>query len=170
MVLKFVFFSLLSLCAAAVAASPWTYWNWTGSLPIGCYLRSREPSDGYVVFQLTLEEKKEAAASRVELTGKPLMKTIVPLRPGEILQYSAEGFRVDGKLIPNSAPLPKNRYGDPMPHFPFGTYSFHRGELWAVSSFDPRSYDSRYFGPINGQQIIGYARPLVTYAWRAPQN
>jgi conjugative transfer signal peptidase TraF len=170
MFLKLLFFSVLSFCAVAVTVAPWTYWNWTGSLPVGCYLRTRNPSDRYVVFNLTPDEKKRATASHVELTGKPLMKTIIPLQPGETLQYSEQGFRVNGKLIPHSAPLAKNRYGEPMPHFPFGTYSFHREELWVVSSFDPRSYDSRYFGPIMDRQIIGYARPLATYAWHAPAN
>lgn len=40
------------------------------------------------------------------------------------------------------------------------------GELFLLSSTNPASFDSRYFGPIRASDVIGSAQPLWT--WGAP--
>jgi type IV secretory pathway protease TraF len=35
-----------------------------------------------------------------------------------------------------------------------------KGEVWVISSYNPLSFDSRYFGPVPISRIEGFARPL----------
>jgi type IV secretory pathway protease TraF len=34
------------------------------------------------------------------------------------------------------------------------------GDIWVLSGHDPRSFDSRYFGPVPVANVQGEARPL----------
>jgi type IV secretory pathway protease TraF len=38
-----------------------------------------------------------------------------------------------------------------------------KGEVWVISSYNPLSFDSRYFGPIPISKIEGLARPLFVF-------
>ncbi len=41
-----------------------------------------------------------------------------------------------------------------------GVYRVAAHQVWVIASHDPRSYDSRYIGPIPTASITGSARPL----------
>ena len=41
-----------------------------------------------------------------------------------------------------------------------------RNELFLLSDTNPASLDSRYFGPITASEVLGVARPLLT--WGTP--
>jgi type IV secretory pathway protease TraF len=43
---------------------------------------------------------------------------------------------------------------------PAGTYRVESGQLWLLSGHDPRSFDSRYFGPISVSSVQAVARPV----------
>jgi conjugative transfer signal peptidase TraF len=91
--------------------------------------------------------------------GSPLMKPVVA-RAGDSVQVSARGLSVNGKAVPNSAPLPKDTAGRPLTSWPVGTYRVQPGTVWVVSDYHPRSFDSRYFGPISEALIRNRLRPL----------
>ena len=42
----------------------------------------------------------------------------------------------------------------------------HEGELFLLSTTNPASFDSRYFGPVSASAVIGIAQPLWT--WETP--
>jgi conjugative transfer signal peptidase TraF len=91
--------------------------------------------------------------------GAPLMKPVVA-RSGDVVSVSKRGVAVNGKTIPNSAPLFRDTANRPLSPGPYGTYTTQPGVIWVVSSYHPRSFDSRYFGPLSESLIKHRLRPL----------
>jgi conjugative transfer signal peptidase TraF len=92
--------------------------------------------------------------------GSPLMKPVVA-RAGDSVQVSARGILVNGKAIANSAPLLRDTAGRPLTSWPSGKYTVDLGTVWVVSDYHPRSFDSRYFGPVSEVLIRSRLRPLL---------
>jgi type IV secretory pathway protease TraF len=46
---------------------------------------------------------------------------------------------------------------------PDGRYVIPPGEVWLVSTFSPRSWDSRYFGPVPASAIVSALTPLWVF-------
>jgi conjugative transfer signal peptidase TraF len=80
--------------------------------------------------------------------------------PGDVVQVSDQGIAVNGVHLENSAPLPADDLGRPMTPVPAGTYTVSANDVWAISGHDPRSFDSRYYGPIPVQNLRGQARAV----------
>ena len=90
----------------------------------------------------------------------PLIKPVVAW-PGDTVETSAAGIVVNGQLLPNTATISRDSTGRQLHPFPPGTHHVQKDELWVVSSFSPRSFDSRYFGPIPFRSVHGWIRPLL---------
>jgi len=71
------------------------------------------------------------------------------------------GIAVNGKLLPQTAPLDHDSEGRPLTHWPSGRYIAVPETLWVASSYNSRSYDSRYFGPIRESAVRARLRPLI---------
>ena len=80
---------------------------------------------------------------------------------GDVVTVTAGGIRVNGEPLANSAPFRNDTEGRPMTAFPAGEYAVDAGMVWVVAGHDPRSYDSRYFGPVATAAITGTARALL---------
>ena len=93
--------------------------------------------------------------------GAPLLKPVVA-RPGDVVELSGRGIGVNGKLLPKTGPLDRDNKGRQLQHWPFGRYRVLEGTLWVASSYSDRSFDSRYFGPIDQRLIRDHLRPLLT--------
>jgi conjugative transfer signal peptidase TraF len=89
------------------------------------------------------------------------MKPVVA-RFGDTVEFSEGGVAVNRRLLPNTAPRIADTQGRPLQHFPFGRYVVQRGTVWVASTYNPRSFDSRYFGPVPESLIRAHLRPLVT--------
>jgi conjugative transfer signal peptidase TraF len=87
----------------------------------------------------------------------PLLKPIAA-RAGDTVTLSQAGVAVNGKLLQNSKQYPKDGIGRPMPMVPFGTYAILPGTVWVISSYNRFSFDSRYFGPVNLDEKVQYAK------------
>jgi conjugative transfer signal peptidase TraF len=87
----------------------------------------------------------------------PLLKPIAA-RAGDTVTLSQAGVAVNGKLLQNSKQYPKDGIGRPMPMVPFGTYAVLPGTVWVISSYNRFSFDSRYFGPVNLDEKVQYAK------------
>jgi type IV secretory pathway protease TraF len=75
---------------------------------------------------------------------------------------SSRGVAVNGGLLLNSAALPLDTKNRPLQHWLFGTYRVAPSTVWVISSFNARSFDSRYFGPVAVSSIRAHLRPLLT--------
>jgi conjugative transfer signal peptidase TraF len=90
----------------------------------------------------------------------PLIKPVVAW-PGDIVSVASNGISVNGRPLPNSAPIERDSKGQQLRPFAEGEYRVGPNELWVVSSFSPRSFDSRYFGPIPLKSVHSWLRPLL---------
>jgi len=140
--------------------------NTSPSLPIGLYSTTQDPAANLVEFCLVEPFATLAIVRRYRDPGAcadggaPLLKPIVA-KAGDTVELSGAGIAVNGILLRNTAPLVKDTEGRPLQAFPFGRYVVASGAVWVASSYHPRSFDSRYFGPIATSTIRSYLRALL---------
>lgn len=154
-----VFASLF--CAAAwLSPRPRLVWNASASAPIGLYridvgarlargdLVAVAPPDALARFLDT---------RRYVPRGTPLLKRIAA---GEGATVCRRGYRVfiDGR--PAALALARDRAGRALPAWA-GCRTLGAGELFFLNAA-PSSLDSRYFGSLRADRVIGTARPLLT--------
>lgn len=141
--------------------------NASASLPIGLYRISNDrfgklvefcPAEPYAALSAERGYRKKGSCPD---GAEPLMKPIVAI-DGDMVTVSPSGVGVNGRLLRNSAPHRLDTDNRPLEHWPFGTYRVCPGTAWVISSFNSRSFDSRYFGPIPVTCIRSYLRPLLT--------
>ena len=133
--------------------------NTTPSLPEGFYQKQRQPvaKGCYVLFRLPAQ-----ALSSRPYAREDLLKQVAAVE-GDRVTIAAEGVSVNGRLLPNSAPLPLDVYGQALPHPELTDYTLKAGELLTMSSYNPRSFDSRYFGLVPRVSIIAVVAPVLTW-------
>jgi conjugative transfer signal peptidase TraF len=91
--------------------------------------------------------------------SEPLVKPIAATA-GDVVAVSVAGVAVNGQEVRGTAPLNQDSAGRPLKPVPAGAYRVATGEVWLLSGHDPRSFDSRYFGPVPEANVRGIARPL----------
>jgi conjugative transfer signal peptidase TraF len=98
----------------------------------------------------------------------PVGKFIAAL-PGDTVDVTDSGSFVNGALLPNSAPLLRDSKGRAMPRLR-GRIVLAEGTAWLYSGHSPRSFDSRYYGPVPLSGVRGQLFPLLTRgeAYRPP--
>lgn len=141
--------------------------NASSSLPIGLYRTTSDKSARLIEF-CPVEPFASMSANRGYRKkgncadgAEPLLKPIVAV-PGDIVENSRQGVAVNGKLLLNSGARPSDTKSRLLTHWPFGKYRVDTGTVWVISSFNARSFDSRYFGPVPISSIRYHLRPLLT--------
>jgi conjugative transfer signal peptidase TraF len=149
--------------------------NLTPSLPLGFYITSHSSNANLVEFcpqgkaaYISLIRQYRTAGACPD-GGAPLLKPGVAF-PGDDVEVSANGIRVNGQLLPNSAGRFRDHLQRPLDPWPNGTYKVEPGTVWVVSSFNSYSFDSRYYGAIPNSAIRHHLRPLWTFATEVPQQ
>ena len=101
--------------------------NLTPSLPRGFYITSNSPSANLVEFcpqgaaaSISLNRQYRTAGACPD-GGAPLLKPAVAF-PGDQVEVSADGIRVNGQLLPNSAGRFRDHLQRPLDPWPYGTY------------------------------------------------
>lgn len=138
--------------------------NLSESLPVGLYRVSS--SGAFVEFcpdDHGLSARRHYRARGLCPDGAdPLLKPVVA-RAGDEVVLSAAGMKVNGKLLLNTAPLGRDSQGRALAQWPYGHYRIATGMLWVASTYNSRSYDSRYFGAIRESAVRARLRRLI--AW-----
>jgi conjugative transfer signal peptidase TraF len=141
--------------------------NTSPSLPMGLYVVSRNLNANLVEFcpaepfgSLAIVRGWRAAGSCPD-GAAPLLKPIVA-RAGDVVEMSAIGLTVNGRLLSNTAPLARDSKGRPLRPWAFGRYAVGPQTVWVASSYNAQSFDSRYFGPVPVTVIRDHLRPLLT--------
>jgi conjugative transfer signal peptidase TraF len=140
--------------------------NTSPSLPFGLYRVTADSSAPLVEFCPAEPVASFANARGYRQAGScpdggtPLMKPIVA-RAGDVVDVSADGVRVNGNLLRNSASLARDNAGRALAPWPTGKYAVPTGTVWLISDYHARSFDSRYFGPVPTALIRDHLRPLL---------
>ena len=102
-------------------------------------------------------EVRSLAAQRGYLPANvPLLKTVAAMAPQRVCVQGSQ-VRIDGVLVARR--LRWDRQGRALP----SRQTCRRlvgDELFLLSSSNPASFDSRYFGPVSADAVIGRAQPL----------
>ena len=141
--------------------------NTSPSLPVGLYVKTSDTSSRLIEFCPPEPYARFAILRGYREVGNcpdgaaPLLKPVIA-EAGDMVEVSQGGLIVNGREIPNTAAVPTDTKGRPLNSWPFGRYPVRAGTLWVASSYHPRSFDSRYFGPIAKSTIRDHLRPLLT--------
>ncbi len=161
-------FGSVSLCGLfAITGIAGIRINTTLSLPIGLYVETDSQSQ---LIEFCPSGVPAAISARRGYRGSgdcpdgaaPLLKPMVA-HTGDAVQLTPEGISVNYHLLRNTAPLAFDTEHRPLEHFPFGRYVVGTDEVWVASSYNKRSFDSRYYGPVPKIQIRAHLRPLLTF-------
>src|SRR5690606_8428551 len=109
-----------------------------------------------VLIRLPREAKSLAAQRGYLPANVPLLKSVAAVAPQRVCVQGSQ-VRIDGVLVARR--LRWDRQGRALPDW----QSCRRlvgDELFLLSSSNPASFDSRYFGPVSADAVIGRAQPL----------
>ena len=166
-------FSLIGLLVVLVLAFHLAgiRYNVSESYPSGLYRvdKGRFPKVGELtLFCLPENQYTELAKERFYLkegfcsSGTlPMTKRLVGI-PGDVILKTKTGISVNGQLeIENTKSLTTDSFGRSLPLYLGGELS--QGMYFLISEHSPKSWDSRYFGPVNGNHIIGAITPFLIW-------
>ena len=167
---------LAGLAACGLAALAWAsfvhplprlIYNPSDSVAVGWYRVDplhhqpgsppRPLSVGSIVLTTLPPDAAALAAQRGYLPARvPLLKRVGAVAPQHVCVFDALVW-IDG--VPVAAVRPADQLGRPLPSWP-QCRQLRPGELFLLSSTNPVSFDSRYFGPVSASAVIGVARPI----------
>ena len=164
----------LVLTVAGLASLVWTFratpdprliYNASDSVPIGWYRISPKSSlhVGTIVLVHLPAAASAVAAQRGYLpTGVPLLKRIGAMTPQMVCVHSGM-VRVDN--VPAGVALSADGAGRDLSAWP-GCRRLRPDEVFLLSTTNPASFDSRYFGPVRISDVIGQAKPIRKWSRR----
>jgi conjugative transfer signal peptidase TraF len=145
--------------------------NTSKSIALGLYWTSRLPvqKGEYVLLCPPQVAVIEEARRRGYLAagfcpgGYGYMMKRILAAGGDAVTVDADGVRVNGRLLPHSAPLPADQAGRPMPRFRAERYVLGASEVLLMSDASSTSFDGRYFGAVGRAQIRTVIVPVLTW-------
>lgn len=160
----------IGLLLAANAGRSSLRFNWTASAAVGLY--RQQP------LQLTRGGFVSACLpDRIMAIGRtrgyiprgdcpdgtsPVLKVLAGL-PGDGISLRRAFTVVNGKRVSEAPLRASDAAGRPLDHFPLGEHTVPEGHVWLLGADPTRSWDSRYFGPVPIESLVGSARPLLTF-------
>ena len=133
--------------------SPLVLFNRTPSLPTGLYLRCGQQARRGDVVAFALPP---AAGQYAHLRGEPtdvLLIKHVLAQGGDFVSADGGEMRVNGMRVGSIASV--DSAARALPHW--SAARVLSGDELLVGSSHPRSFDSRYFGPIREHTVVGRA-------------
>jgi signal peptidase I/conjugal transfer pilin signal peptidase TrbI len=144
--------------------------NTTSSFPLGVYKISQK--EKYQIGDLVsfcaipskvinrmVEQGYTQKNSSCPHQAPQLLKKILGLE-GDTITIGRTVF-INNQLIKNSTVFKKDREGNLLPIQP--SQNIKKGNFWAMSDYNERSFDSRYFGQVALKNIIGTATPILIW-------
>lgn len=133
--------------------------NDTPSLPEGFYQKKARAVEkgSFVLFRLPAGELSARPYAR-----ENLIKQVVAVA-GDTICIGMGGVKVNGRMLANSRQLPSDRDGLPLPGLNLEDYTLGAEEILTMSTYNPRSFDGRYFGPVRRGDVLSVVEPLLTW-------
>ncbi len=91
--------------------------------------------------------------------AEPLVKPVAAV-PGDLVTVAREGVAVNGEPVERTAQLEQDGAGRPLHGMAPGSYRVAPGQVWLLSGYDTRSFDSRYFGAVPVANVLGRTWPV----------
>ena len=147
-------------------------WNWTASAPIGLWrdagAQQFQAGDHVLACPPMQAPIIRASVERGYLpSGRcpgglaPLLKIVAGV-PGSVVLLTPSAVKIDHGPEIAAETLEEDSDHRPLPHAAPGTYVLGADQYWLLSPANPRSIDSRYFGPIDGTTILARVEPVLT--------
>jgi conjugative transfer signal peptidase TraF len=160
--------SLLTALAVNFAPATNLRLNLSASMPRGIYVLTSAPLQRGAIVAFCVDREAATLAFARGYLGpgtcpdgrEPLVKNAVGIA-GDVVVTSQESVEVNGVVLAASCTLERDSRGRSIAHYPFGQHVMGPYELWVFSSA-PRSWDSRYFGPVHVDQVVGIVSPVFT--------
>lgn len=159
---------VVGLAATGLVALAWAMlrtpsvhviYNASASMPTGWYRitpsASVKPADA-VLVQLPAAAADLAATRGYLPADVPLIKQVFATSPSRVC-IRASQVMVDDREVAKWHP--HDRVGRSLPKWS-GCRALAEDEIWLLSPDHPDSFDSRYFGPITLDAVLGIAEPL----------
>lgn len=153
----------LALAALAMgpvtARAPRLIWNASASLQIGLYRLepTRAVAAGELVAYRPAPEWSRAFAARGYLPdGVPLLKPVAAIAPSVVCRCESRVF-IDGRKVADA--LEKDRAGRPLPRWS-GCIALGADAVFLLAPDVPDALDSRYFGPVDRENLLGRVVPI----------
>ena len=145
-------------------------YNHTPSVPAGIWIEAeaspKSPAMGEVV-RICLDPDHQAEYRErgflkwgLECNGSEALLKPVGALSGTLYSVSEQGILINGKLIPETAPLKQGGDGKPLRWGGGGIVP--PGHVLLIAQM-PTSLDSRYFGPVAIDRIQATMRPVWTW-------
>jgi conjugative transfer signal peptidase TraF len=143
-------------------------WQHTESLPRGLYHLERDAPihRGSIVLWCLDSVRGRWARDRGYLTrgscpgGVEALGKVVLGVAGDTIDWSPRGVLLNGRPVPNTAPVLRDRTGHPVIPMSFGRYVVAPNALWLFSPYSRRSLDSRYFGTVPRTWVSAVLAPV----------
>lgn len=144
--------------------------NTTTSFPRGVYWLEDSPA---AVGELVLACPPDNAVSAIGFQRGylgpgfcrgdfgPVLKRLAA-KSGDAIEVSEQAVYINHRPYPNSGLRRQDKFGRPLPFVP-GTFSVPDEQIFLLSDFSAASFDSRYFGLVNANQVMGVMHPLVIW-------
>lgn len=146
--------------------------NTSESIPLGIYKLDDSPLEigSYVilcpnklaVFRIAKERGYINAGFCPGGYGH-LLKKILAAK-NDVVSVTKNGVLVNGVLLPYSKPYLKDSHGRPLNQIKGGEFILNEHQYFLMTDQSNSSFDSRYFGPVDKEQIISVIKPLITWA------
>jgi conjugative transfer signal peptidase TraF len=160
----------LTLCVAIlIAGRGGLRLNTTDSVPLGFYRLTDKDHGQYITFcplgadaRLMNERGYRPRGVGCPDGFEPLIKPVAA-RAGDTVTIGFGGISINGRLLGNTIAKKQDSQHRLLPAPLRGSYPVQAGTVWVLSTYNPLSYDSRYFGAVPTERIISYAKPIWTF-------
>lgn len=145
--------------------------NTSRSIPVGLYWTSAQAVEkgAYVMFCPPHRQAFALGLQRGYIRPGPcpggygyLMKQVAAVE-GDEVAVGRDGVRVNGRVLPFSAPLERDLAGDVLPQPGRSRFVLGDGELLLMTDVSATSFDGRYFGPVHRSQVVSSVVPVLTW-------
>jgi conjugative transfer signal peptidase TraF len=146
-------------------------WITSHSLPWGIYRRTQEPIERGVLVHVCLPEviaryaleREYLSAGLCPGLSQEIVKPVAAIA-GDEVEISAAGVTVNGVPVPGTPVYPTDSRGRLHTlRMPAGRSSVPAGQVFLLSNFHPRSWDSRYFGCLPLSAVRGTVQEVWTW-------
>jgi conjugative transfer signal peptidase TraF len=169
-------YALAGVAVVLLALAGVTYlaggrWNTSPSVPLGLYWTIRAPiAKGEFVMVCppnTPIFQQARERTYLDVGGCPdnygHMVKQVAATGGDLIAISTAGVAVNGRLLPDSAPIATDPQGRAMPAMLGASYTLASKQLLLMGVGNPLSFDGRYYGPVGEETIVNVLKPVFTW-------